>query len=86
VRPSAAAPSSQGPCVFPIVKTTIQWEKRMSPACMAALTAPAAPFWQALAWPLLLVPLLAAAQDPEPGGPMGQPKDTHLEPYAVQAP
>jgi len=72
-------------------------------------TPPTAPTWQALAWPLLLVPLLAAAQGPEPGGPMGQlklpsfnvvgsvdidqiaklrqtfePKDTPLEPDAVQ--
>jgi hypothetical protein len=48
----------------------------MSPACMAAPTrarvalarlagaAHLAPGWQALAWPLLLVPLLAAAQSP----------------------
>jgi hypothetical protein len=61
----------------------------MSPACTAAPTpplAPAAPFWQALAWPLLLVPLLAAAQNPEPGRPMGQPQDTPLESNAVQTP
>ena len=34
----------------------------------------AAHAWQALAWPLLMVPLLASAQGPEPAGPMGQLK------------
>jgi hypothetical protein len=70
----------------------------MSPACMAAPTrarvalarlagaAHLAPGWQALAWPLLLVPLLAAAQSPAPGRPIGQPKDTSLESNAVQTP
>lgn len=49
----------------------------MPPAPTAAPTpnrAHFAPAWQALAWPLLMVPLLASAQGPEPGGPMGQLK------------